>query len=417
LIWLDLTIETGGRALLGVEQWAEIRRMKHVERLSQREIHRRTGIHRDTIRRALASAVPPSYGPRPGRASKLDRFVETIEELLADEPTLSGVRIREELEQLGYDGGKTILDDLLRELRPRFLPPPRSFQRTRYRPGELAQFDLCEPRSEIPVGWGQTRRGHIVTCELPYSRAIAGALVFSKEFEDIAFGMARCLARLGALPEKLVWDREGAIAPNGRPTEDFLAFCGRLALGWIILDAGDCQAKGALERSHRFLHGNFEAGRRFANALDFQHQLDGWCERINARVHRTTRAVVAARLREERQRMRPLPALLPATDRRFVMRVPAQPYLRFDRNDYSLDPRLVGRRVEIRVSQAEITAVCLDTGELAARHTRVFAGGLCFTDPAHQAALERLRGERRRRRAEPDVELRPLARYDALIPA
>jgi hypothetical protein len=38
------------------------------------------------------------------------------------------------------------------------------------------------------------------------------------------------------------------------------------------------------------------------------------------------------------------------------MRVPAQPYLRFDRNDYSLDPRLVGRRVEIRVSQAEITA-------------------------------------------------------------
>jgi hypothetical protein len=34
-----------------------------------------------------------------------------------DEPTLSGTRIREELEKLGYDGGKSILDDLLRELR------------------------------------------------------------------------------------------------------------------------------------------------------------------------------------------------------------------------------------------------------------------------------------------------------------
>ena len=293
--------------MLGVEQWAEIRRMRHVERLSQREIHRRTGVHRDTIRQALASPVPPSYGPRSKRPSKLDPFLGTIEELLADEPTLSGVRIREELELLGYVGGKTILDDLLRELRPRFLPPPRSFQRTRYRPGELAQFDLCEPRSEIPVGWGQTRRGYVVTCELPYSRAFAGALMFSKEFPDIAFGMARCLARLGALPEKLVWDREGAIAPRGGPTEDFLAFCGQLALGWVILDAGDCQAKGALERSHRFVHGNFEAGRRFANQLDFQHQLDGWCERINARVHRTTRAVVAERLAEERQRMRPLP--------------------------------------------------------------------------------------------------------------
>jgi transcriptional regulator with XRE-family HTH domain len=129
--------------LLGVEQWAEIRRMRHVEGLSQREIHRRTGIHRDTIRRALASSVPPSYGPRPPRASKLDPFVGTIEELLADEPTLSGVRVREELERLGYRGGKTILDDPLRALRPRFLPP-RSFQRTRYRPGELAQFDLCQ---------------------------------------------------------------------------------------------------------------------------------------------------------------------------------------------------------------------------------------------------------------------------------
>ena len=399
-----------------MELWAEIRRLKNVEGLSQREIHRRTGVHRDTIRSALASSTPPIYGPRPPRPSKLEPFVAVIEEVLAGEPRLSGVRVREELEKLGYAGGKTILDELLRELRPRFLPPPRSFQRTRYRPGELAQFDLCEPRREVPVGWGQTRRGYIVTCELPYSRALAGTLVFSKEFADIAFGMSRCLQRLGALPRKLVWDREGAIAPRGRPTDAFLAFCGQLTLGWVILEAGDCQAKGALERSHRFLHGNFEAGRRFANALDFQHQFDGWSDRINQRVHRTTRAVVAERLAEEHVQMRPLPAAMPDTERRSVIRVPAQPYLRVDRNDYSLDPRLVGRRVELRVSQREVIAVALDTGELACSHQRVFAGGLAFTDPAHQAALEQLRGERRRGR-DIDVELRPLARYDALIPA
>lgn len=402
--------------MLDVEQWAEIRRMKHVEGLSQREIHRRTGAHRDTIRRALAASRPPSYGPRVKRPSKLDPFVGVIEGLLADEPSLSGVRVREELEREGYDGSKTILDDLLRELRPRFLPPPRSFQRTRYRPGELAQFDLCEPRSVVPVGYGQSRRGYVVTCELPYSRAFAGALVFSKEFPDIAWGMRRCLLSLGALPGKLVWDREGAIASRGRPTPEFLAFCGELSLGWVILDAGDAPAKGALERSHRFLHGNFEAGRRFANALDFQDRLDRWCERINAREHRTTRAVVAERLAQEHERMRALPEIMPDTDRRFTVRVAAQPYLRFDRNDYSLDPRLVGRRVEVRASQSELTAVALDTGELAARHTRVFAGGLAFTDPAHQTALEQLRGTRRRG-PEVEVQQRPLSRYDALIPA
>jgi hypothetical protein len=31
-----------------------------------------------------------------------------------------------------------------------------------------------------------------------------------------------------------------------------------------------------LERSHRFMRTNFEPGRRFANPLDFQLQLDGW---------------------------------------------------------------------------------------------------------------------------------------------
>ena len=63
-----------------------------------------------------------------------------------------------------------------------------------------------------------------------------------------------------------------------------------------------------------------------------------------------------------------------------------------------------------------MTAVVLDTGELACRHRRVFAGGLTFTDPAHQTELERQR-VRRRQRHEVEVEIRPLARYDALIPA
>jgi len=47
-----------------VEQWAEIRRLFFVRKLSQREIDRRPGLHRDTIRRALASAEPPVYRRR-----------------------------------------------------------------------------------------------------------------------------------------------------------------------------------------------------------------------------------------------------------------------------------------------------------------------------------------------------------------
>ena len=399
--------------MVGVEEWAEIRRMHRVERLSIREIHRRTGLHRKTIRRALASDGPPVYRRAPA-VSKLDPLKGWIEEQLRTDPRIPSKRLRELAEELGYEGGKTIFDDFVREVRPRFLRP-RTFQRTVYRPGELCQFDLWEPREPVPVGHGQVRRGWVVTAELCWSRVLAGALVFSKEWPDIAWGMTRCLGRFGTLPEKLVWDREGAIhAGGGRPSAEFAAFCGRLGVGWVILEAGDAEAKGLLERSHRFMRSNFEPGRRFANELDFQAQLDGWTEKANDRVHRTTRAVPAKRLVSERERMRPLPRL-PDTDRRFVIRVPQQPYLRFDRNDYSLDPRLAGRRVEVRVSQRQITAAALDTGVLAARHRRVFAGGLTITDRAHQRQLDRLRGHRRGQR-DPEVELRPLARYDALIP-
>ena len=55
--------------MLGVEQWAEIRRMHFVEGLSIHEIARRTGRDRKTVRAALAlrraAALPaPVPGPR-----------------------------------------------------------------------------------------------------------------------------------------------------------------------------------------------------------------------------------------------------------------------------------------------------------------------------------------------------------------
>src|SRR5262249_25492407 len=140
--------------------------------------------------------------------------------------------------------------------------------------------------------------------------------------------------RLGGLPEKLVWDRESAIAAGGRPTEAFASFCGQLEVGWGILEPRDPQAKGQLERSHPFMRSNFEPGRVFANHLDFQDRLDAWTDRVNGRVHRTVRAVPAERLAEERARMRPLPVRMPDIDRRQVLRVPAQPFVRVDRNDY-----------------------------------------------------------------------------------
>ena len=67
----------------------------------------------------------------------------------------------------------------------------------------------------------------------------------------------------------------------------------------------------------------------------------------------------------------------------------------------------------MRVSQREIIAVALDTGELAARHQRCFAKNKTITALEHARTL-------RERRAKPGVEelvveQRPLSVYDQLI--
>ncbi len=71
---------------------------------------------------------------------------------------------------------------------------------------------------------------------------------------------------------------------------------------------------------------NFEPGRVFANELDFQDQQGAWFTKVNARTHKTIRERPADRLLKELAVMAALPADAPDTDRRWVTRVPPDPY-------------------------------------------------------------------------------------------
>jgi transposase len=397
--------------VVSVEQWAELRREHFVAGKSIKALARSTGLSRNTIRRALRSDRPPTYS-RAAKPGVLEPFRPEIHRLLQADPRLPGVRVRELLEPLGCRASKTVVDDYLREVRPLFLPPPRVFQRTIYRPGEICQFDLWQPREEIPVGHGQTRRGWVIVACLGYSRAGAGVLVFSKETQDLLAGIAGCLQRLGGLPRVLVWDRQAGIhGHGGRPSEAFAGFCGQLKVDWHFCEPADPQAKGAVERLQGYAETNFEPGRRFANELDFQDQLDGWFGKVNARTHKTLRARPVDRLAEELGVMAPLADGMPDTARRWTTRVAPDLHLRVDTNDYSLDPALVGRRVEVIVDQRRVTAIVLDTGEVACRHQRVFARHRTITALEHARALK----AGQRGSAEPPVEIRPLDVYDQLI--
>jgi transposase len=135
---------------------------------------RGTGLARNTIRTVLRSDASPGFRC-PERPSKLDPFKQASHELLRGDPALPGVRVRELIEPLGFDDGKSIVDDYLREVRPLF-ERMRTYQRTVYQPGEICQWDLWETSKPVPVGHGQARRAWVVVC-LGYSRAGAGALI------------------------------------------------------------------------------------------------------------------------------------------------------------------------------------------------------------------------------------------------
>jgi transposase len=396
--------------VVGVQQWAELRRQHFVGGKSIKRLARETGLSRNTVRAALRSEKPPVYRRAPA-GSVLDPFKDEIHRMLRADPALSGVRVRELLEPLGCSAGKTVVDDYLREVRPLFAPAPRAFGRAVWRPGEVCQFDVWQPSRQVPVGHGQTRRGYVVIACLGYSRAGAGVVVFSTRTEDLLAGVAGCLERLGGLPQILLWDRQAGIhGHGGRPTEAFAAFCGQLRVGWRFCEPADPQAKGAVERLQGYAETNFEPGRAFANELDFQEQLDAWFAKANARTHKTLKVRPVDRLADEQ--LASLPAAMPDCARRWVTRIAPDPYLRVDTNDYSLDPGLVGRRVEVIVDQRQVTAIALDTGEIACRHRRAFARHRTLTALEHARAL---RAGRRDRRDSDEVELRPLARYDALI--
>ena len=74
--------------------------MHFVAGLSIKEIARRSGRDRNTIRRALRSEEPPRYR-RAERVSKLDPFREEIHRLLREDGEQPGPVIRERIAELG----------------------------------------------------------------------------------------------------------------------------------------------------------------------------------------------------------------------------------------------------------------------------------------------------------------------------
>ena len=157
---------------------------------------------------------------------------------------------------------------------------PDPCQRTEYRPGELAQWDLWFPPVKIPLGQAQEASPPVIVGVSGYSRTIAARMIPSREAHDILLGHLDCLVDLGGVPRSGVYDNEAALVSrhNGRPnlTTRSSGSGVRSGMGVIVCKPGDPEAKGLVERANSYLETSFMPGRRFESPQDFNAQLAMW---------------------------------------------------------------------------------------------------------------------------------------------
>jgi transposase len=401
--------------VLGVEDWAEIRRLRRAEGMPILTIARVMGISRNTVKRALAADGPPRY-QRPARGSIVDAVEPRIRELLAAWPSMPATVIAE---RLGWQRSIRVLRDRVAELRPAYLPPDPA-SRTTYQAGELAQCDFWFPPVTLPVGFGQTRsatRLPVLVMISGYSRWLSAMLVPSRCAEDLFAGWWQLLEQLGGVPRALVWDQEGAVGKRRRRitvlTEAAHAFRGVLGAKIVLCDPADPEAKGLVERANGYLETSFLPGRTFTSPADFNAQLGQWLQLANGRVRRALGCAPTERIAADRAAMLELPPVAPPTGWRQTLRLPRDHYVRLDANDYSVDPSVIGRRVEVSADLERVRVHC--DGRLVADHPRCWARHQTISDPGHVHAARTLRAEHHAATAiqEPaEVELRCLADYD-----
>jgi transposase len=400
-----------------VQDWAEVRRL-HREGWTNTAIAEKFGMSRNTVSSLIAKQQPPRY-ERASAGSVLDNYADAIAAMLDEDPKAPATVIRERLQALGYSGGVTILKERLAELRPNFLAA-RSYQRTTYLPGELAQLDWWETGVEIPVGKGATRQAFGLVTSLPHSAAHACVFTFSKTTADFCPALVGCLERLGGVPQAAVLDNDAAMVKPRRGgaaqlVDDVAALFGALALKPIVLRPRFPEGKGHDERMIGYLQTSFLPLRHFSSIEDLQHQHDIWARTVAfERRPRRLAGRVAEAWRVERGLLDALPRPLPSTDQHVEVRVSKDGFVRFGDVDYSVPPGLAGRRVQLAASLREVV-VFLDGDELA-RHTRSYVRADVVLNPVHVRALRLERDARRRLKAK-DVAVPPvnLARYDVAV--
>jgi hypothetical protein len=227
---------------------------------------------------------------------------------------------------------------------------------------------------------------------LSYSRALYLEFFFDQTTENFLRGHVHAFQTWKGQPRAILYDNLKSAVLERRGSH--ILFNPRLVelSGHYHFATQPCQVragnqKGRVERAIRYVRDSFWAGRTFTTLAECNRQAWLWRDQV-AHQRRWPGAdgrTVADVFVEEQPCLLPPPLHPFTTDRIETVRSHKTIYVRFDLNDYSIPPEVVGRPLTLVASDA--TVRILDGATELVRHPRSYDREQQVLDPSHRDAV------------------------------
>lgn len=348
---------------------------------------RQLGVHHSVVRRVLRHAGLPVPKLRP-RPAMVDAYMPFVLETLEKYPTLPASRLWHMLRERGFSGGQSRLREVVALVRPR--PKAEAYLRLSTLPGEQAQVDWAH--------FGTLRIGRAVrkllafVMVLSFSRKLFFRFFLDARMPSFLRGHVDAFDAFDGVPRTLLYDnlKSAVIERIGdaiRFNPTLLELAAHYRTGPRAAAPGRGNEKGGVERAIRFIRDGFFCAREIIDLDLLNEQAAAWCQQVaDARRWRNdSDKTVREAFEAERAQLLRLPDNhFPCVERVAVV-VGKQPYVRFDRNDYSVPHEHVQRDLEL-LAELDSIRICRGT-EVVATHARSWDAGQTIENEQHIRAL------------------------------
>lgn len=328
-------------------KWMEIRSDRR-KGLSYKEIGKKHQIDWRTARKYAHSDTRPIYTQSNPKASKLDPYKAQIA-LLLEEDSYSSVRIKEILEEQGFDGGYTIVKEYVATLKKAL--NERATVRFETMPGLQGQVDWAFFENYKVLENGHYKKLYCFLMVLGYSRARYIEFVTDMSTDTLIRCHINAFRYFGGYPQEVLYDNMKQVVikrllkqSESEMNKQFEDFSGFYGFKPVLCRPYRGQTKGKVERTVSFVRDNFMTGIRYGSLADLNSQAVRWCNKVNGKVHSTTGDRPFDRL--PRESLAPMKREY-IIDKVNLRRVEKDCFISYAQNKYSVPAEYVGKDVAV----------------------------------------------------------------------